>query len=87
MAGPLTGLDPSVIFLGEQSITEVSWYLVISKPGGELFDLLHSMIQEVGVKHVTQMITYGASAYVSANRLLEQKISAYFLESICCTLH
>ncbi|KAL6584924.1 hypothetical protein OROMI_004213 [Orobanche minor] len=43
------------------------------KDGKKLFEMLDSMIEEIGEENVVQVVTDSASAYVLAGRLLEEK--------------
>ena len=43
-----------------------------------LFELLDSMVEEIGEENVVQVVTDSASAYVAVGRLLEDKRNNLF---------
>ena len=44
---------------------------IVSKDSNKLFELLDSLVEEIGEENVVQVVTDSASAYVSVDRFLE----------------
>lgn len=72
--------------LGSMFIESVD-ALSYSHTGENMFKLFDEFIKKVGLSEVVQIVMDSASNNVFAGKLMEEKIPAHLLDSLCGALH